>query len=533
MNTRETQFTERLRTPSVEWIYVTVVLLALVIPGVFTYVSTASTEAALKRERRVAASAPKLKLDQLATFPAAYRDWYAHNFGFRTPLLQVHARLWFHLFGITPGDQMALGADGWLFTRLSRSLDAERGSFPFEESELEAWRITLESRRDWLAARDIEFLFVIVPDKPAVYPERMPHEYEFVGPSRRDQFLAYMREHSDVRILDLTAAVREAKQFDQPNDHVYYPLGTHWTTRGAFFGYRAILAELSRFLPGMDAWSLTDFRSVEDRSDDDVAPQLFLEDVLQQNERDLEPKRQRHGVKSQLGKRSRPDELEVWTNPDADLPRLLLIHDSSSGPLKPMFAEHFSRMQTDQTDSFSVWTIEENKPDVVMQIYVDRFMQRVQPTAQTVFDQDRIRELFHASTEVRLPASAEGRYPELVPFKASAIDGGGDRPAELHLSALNQGFLIDEFPAGRPSEMSVLRMVVDSPADSVASVFYMEAQAQGYRHQRCETIPVHAGANEIYIVLSSPTLQGALLVRPGYAAGDYTIRDLEVRSIPR
>lgn len=533
MDLRDVAYTERKRSPIVERLWVALVLAAIVVPGVITFTADPRDRNMQLRERRVAAPPPRLEWERIGEFPAQYREWYARHFGLRAPMLHAHAWIGFHALGVTPSEQLVLGRDGWIFTRVSRAIDAERGAFPLPAEDLERWRITLEARRDWLASRGIDYVFVVAPDKGAVYPERFPPGFEELGPSRRDQFVDHMREHSDVRVLDLTPAVRAERANDGPGDHVFFPLGTHWTDRGAHAGYRAVIEALADQYPGMDPWPRTDFEAVPTVTEDDVSPLVFLEDELDQQEYDLVPKRERLGTLIREAERTRPDEMEIWRNPQDWRPRLVLLHDSASGRLKPLFAEHFSEIHADQTDAFTVWAIAEQEPDLVIQLYVDRFLQRTRPSAQTVFDLDEVRTDFRASKLVAVPGASPGSHPQPTPFRATRARGGGDRPLRIELTALNQGFLIEEFPVGDEDTMSVLRLDLEAPTDTLASVFYMESQAQGYRHQRCETAPVAAGRSEVYFVLSSPTLQGPLLVRPGTELGEYVIHDYEVRRIRR
>lgn len=533
MDLERAVYTERERSPAVEWLWVALALAAVFVPGVLTFAGTVDTRAMLLRERRAAAPAPRPDWSRPGEFPAAYREWYARHFGLRAELLRAHAWFGYHALGVTPSDQLVLGEDGWVFTRVSRALDAERGAFPLTEAELERWRVTLEARRDWLASRGIDYLFVVAPDKQAIYPDLMPDGFEFFGESRRDQFVRYMHERSDVRVLDLTPAVRAERENDAPGDNTFFPLGTHWTARGAWAGYSALMEELATRYPGMEPWPRDAFEVVPCTTEDDVSPLLFLEQELDQHEFDWLPKREPLGTMSREGRKTRPDELQVWRNPEDWRPGLVLLHDSASERLRPLLAQHFSTIHADQTDAFTVWTIAEQQPDLVVQLYVDRFLQRTQPTAQTVFETEDVRAAFEASDTVAVAASGPDAWPSPRPFRGTALTGGGDAPLVMDLTARNQGFLVQEFPAGDADTMSVLRLDLTAPVDTIASVFYMEAQSQGYRHQRCETTPVPAGRSEVFFVLSSPTLQGPLLVRPGFEAGEYVIHDYEVRAIPR
>lgn len=524
---------ERARSRSAEVVFSTLLLMTLIAVGTFSFVSMGADQDLSRRERRIQRRSPRPTLHSLAEFPADFRDWYGSNFAFRNQLVKTHALIWLRVFRLSPNDLILLGSDDWLFTTASRSLDSERGVIPFNDRELDDWRRTLEARRDWLASLGIDYAFVIVPDKPSIYPELLPNGYAQVAPSRVEQFVSHMHESTDLRVIDLRPDLLAAKQDDRADDHICYPLGTHWTDRGAYHGYRSIARELDRWFPAANIWSLDDFTRPIDPRPDDESASLFLENQLSQVERSLKAKRERSAMKVRHEVPSRADALGVWDQADSSLPRLHLIHDSSAIALTPFLSQHFARTTCDQSDSFAAWTILETKPDLVLQVYVARFAQRILPSVQTVFDDEELRERFDASKHVLLPARSNGRYPRIAGYRGTAVEGGGTRPPVIRLAALSDGCLIDE-PAGvQADEMTVLRLEVECPADSVASVYYLEAEIQGFRHQRCVTVPVREGHNEVFFLLASPTMHGPLLLRPGYHFGNYTIHDVELRAVPR
>src|SRR5471032_1208221 len=93
-------------------------------------------------------------------------------------------------------------------------IDDVMGNRPFRDSELEAWRDLLQGRHDWLAQRGIRYLFVIPPDKHTIYPEHLPDWLVTAArpPQRLDQFIQYMKAHSDVPVLDLRQTLLDAKK---------------------------------------------------------------------------------------------------------------------------------------------------------------------------------------------------------------------------------------------------------------------------------------------------------------------------------
>src|SRR5262245_58909489 len=109
----------------------------------------------------------------------------------------------------------------------------------------------LESQRDFLARRGIEYVFAIGPNKESIYPEQVPPRYNRVGPTRMDQLVAHLEAHSDFRILDLRPALRRARADDRPDVHLYFELGTHWNGRGARAAAREMQRRLGELFPAV------------------------------------------------------------------------------------------------------------------------------------------------------------------------------------------------------------------------------------------------------------------------------------------
>jgi hypothetical protein len=138
------------------------------------------------------------------------------------------------------------GKDGWYFYTGDNLQEDFMGLLPLKEQQLKTWKIDFVHKRDWLAARGIHYLFVVVPNKQSIYPEYLP---DFVqkakGETRLEQLINYLKKDKDVHILDLTPVLRNAKH----TGRLYGKTDTHWNFYGAFLGYQAIMRQISRWFP--------------------------------------------------------------------------------------------------------------------------------------------------------------------------------------------------------------------------------------------------------------------------------------------
>ena len=184
-----------------------------------------------------------LRLRDLGTYPRRFEAFVNDRFGLRGALLRGRAAIAWYGLRTSPTDKLVRGRADWVFYTADESLEVHCGVRPLSPGALDAWTRMLRLRSQWLAGLGIEFVFALVPNKSHIYPEFMPRR---LGPPRRtrlDQWVDHLRAVSELRILDLRAPLRAAKRDDRPalDDWGYARLGTHWSERGAFAGYRALM----------------------------------------------------------------------------------------------------------------------------------------------------------------------------------------------------------------------------------------------------------------------------------------------------
>jgi hypothetical protein len=213
-------------------------------------------------ENRLLAPKPRLAqmdLDGLQKFLAATESYFDDHFGFRKRLVRWCQQWKQRLYHNRDVFLVLTGQHGWLFTTDRQMLDHYLGLDLFTPPQLQSWQRLLEKRRDWLAARGIQYLFVIPPDKHTIYPEYLPAWVVQTTPAVRqtklDQFLQYMQAHSTVPILDLRPALLAGKKIAP----TYLQNDTHWNQFGGFLAAQALIAALSRQTPDLPPLRLEDF----------------------------------------------------------------------------------------------------------------------------------------------------------------------------------------------------------------------------------------------------------------------------------
>jgi alginate O-acetyltransferase complex protein AlgJ len=309
----------------------------------------------------------------ILSFPKDFAEYFRFNFGYRRNLIAMRTRLVGGTLGQSPSPRVIQGKEGWLFFGETDTIQDYRGLLPFSEPELRQWRQAIESRHNWLAAQGIHYIFVVCPDKHTIYPEYMPNKINRVRTQTRlDQLLQYMKEHSNVEILDLRPAVAEQKR-----QHLcYQPQESHWNGVGSFAGYQQIVRRLRTWYPDLRGLDWEDCEIYqEENSDTDLlrlqAGEHFTtitdlvrplrgftaEFTIDPNRRDARTRRQAHSYLD-----------------DAPIDKLLVIHDSFGRHIVHFLAEHCrAGLYLWITDNgFFPQDVLTFRPDVVVQEIVER-----------------------------------------------------------------------------------------------------------------------------------------------------------------
>ena len=439
---------EDLGLPAPRW--ASAVALALFLAGsaapVARWVATGEHDTSVEKELRAAAEWPETPrtLEAWDRAPSQVGKWFDDRFPFRRELLRLHNLfVWFVLRG-SPDPEIQRGKDGWLFLG-GGAMDHYRGCNPFPPAELDTWIETYDGWRDWLAARDIEYILLICPDKQANVPEFLP---DWVVPcserTRTDAFFEALRERSEISVLD----VREETLAAKAQGLTFFQHGTHWNSRGAWPAYVAIAEELEelfdsqRVLP-RDAFEAVDFTLItDDWYGDSWFERLHVADVIRQ-----EAIQFKYLKTPTWGFREEDTWMNAYGLLDGRshnsmqfLPKAVLLRDSTAEWLWPFLVHHFRELLTEGALRFPAELIERELPDVVIQTRIERILSA--------------------------PIEPLGLEPEEVDVARAWNAGGAPHELLSEPGSLASGAAVDvSLPAGLGTGSSFLRLR-RAPAES-------------------------------------------------------------------
>jgi hypothetical protein len=342
---------------------------------------TCSVQEPENLEKRVSAPLPPFRLTRtvLIEFPAKFEAYFNDHFGHRNSLIRRLNQIQVWWLRTSCAANVVLGRDGWLFYTVDPLGNDYRTVRPYTDAELEQWRLLLENRRDWLARRGIDYVLVVAPDKQTIYPEMLPASLRArsQGPSRLDQLITYLESHSSFRLLDVREPLRHAKSWGQ----LYVRTDTHWNERGAYVAYREIIESVRGRFPDLKPWPPSAFDAHPLRNPGgDLAGMLGVANQVAEEDPRLVPRRPRQAREVETA--LRVPNLPSWEqpslvteHPDRHLPHAVIFRDSFAINLVLLLSEHFRRVHYRWSYDFDFPLVEREKPDVVIQEFVERLFQ--------------------------------------------------------------------------------------------------------------------------------------------------------------
>ncbi len=288
--------------------------------------------------------------------------------------------------------QTIVGKDGFLFlgNHYAAIVDKTQGLYPYKQEDIDLWVDKLKAIELWYKAKDIQFIFVIAPNKSSIYPEKLPDSIVYKkGKTITDDIVRAARKKS-ITLLDL----RQRLQKSKGGEELYFRTDTHWNNKGASIGFE----EAIHFLNSQygEEYKVPQYRLHSIRTGSgDLAGFLKIKEILSpKHEKDFAfdfdtPAEVCHGninlkaLTTEVCKMTANPILNIFAqdqymiNKNAVNPeKLLFIGDSfstaNSKPYNATFGTlwkfHHSRLYGKQLADF----IEKNHPDIVIYQIVER-----------------------------------------------------------------------------------------------------------------------------------------------------------------
>ena len=330
----------------------------------------------------------KLTLNNLENIPSELDEYFKDQSYLKDTLFNLYTR--YKLFiGDSPSEDVTLGHKDWFFlgSPVSKSYPnlinhpSQIIPFPNTSNYLEK-KVKLKS---YLNANGIEYLYVVAPDKPSIYPEYLPENYRYFRSKKSalsDEVANQFASKLGLSFLNLKDDLLAFKETsDLP---LYYLWDTHWNARGASIGEATIAKRVNLLALNQDVR----FDQYEYITQPEIGHTGDLAlyagaTHLQEDFLRIHPKESVGGqcISHNLGSQS------VVCNGGKDELKILMIIDSFSEALLPFMSQRYKNI-------VAVW---EYAPNLKIKEWVDQ----VKPNI--VIDQVVEREFLYFSGVSRFP----------------------------------------------------------------------------------------------------------------------------------
>lgn len=333
----------------------------------------------LDSEKRLAYSAPDFDSLSFKEYGRRVSLYIQDQIPGRNNLITSNNFIKYELFGEVPGNSMVyFGKDNWMFYTGENVREIYENKHPLTDEELLTMKNVLVGRRDWLRKRNIHY-YIIFPRLPHfMYNEKIGSGLNvYNAKPKLIQLLEYLKQNTDLDIIDVEKPILEAKVRYKPN--MYYHNDSHWTLFGSYFAYCEIINHIRKDFPNMPPpIPFDDITWIEmEDNDADLAQLLCLNTVIHRHE--YIPLNHRVKAFKMLATPNYPEfqsihPMLLFSSNYAKAPKLVMNRDSYSNFLIPYFATNFSRQCYLWSPFFYPGIIEKEKPDIVITEMLERFI---------------------------------------------------------------------------------------------------------------------------------------------------------------
>ncbi len=487
-------------------------------------------------EKRLPAPRPALPRtwEQVRLFPNAFESWFNDHFGLRDVLIRTHARVLIFALKTSPSPKAILGRDGFIFLRGRPDDDGNpiadfRGTKPLSMYELERWRWQIEDESEWMRSHGISFLFAVAPGKERMASYALPPGFGNIGkPGALDQFTAHLAPRATYRFLDLTEAVRTARDAA----HGFRKTDTHWNDDGAWAAINAMIDSLRAEFPAMPKTEDLDLvRTHAWYSEGDMGNVLGLPGETGEWLDWIRP-RVPHAQATLL----RPHHLaDVLTDTgNQALPAAVLFHDSFGHYLKPFFGEYFRQLRYCWSNAgLDLRAVAAHHPQIVIHLMGERRIRMGQRYSTTV-QQHGNRARFERS-KIILGKWTPSSGPPPITLVSDTIAGMEPDGCALSSRAMQPAAWECRAIPETTNMLPVVKFKLYSRRNNELALAW-QTTAPEYCDDFVPLLikaPVPAGESEVYLPLLDPDAVGPLCFQFSRQTGNIILRSLEIRAVPR
>lgn len=490
-------------------------------------------------EKRKLADLPILKIDYdvLLDYPKEFNTYYQDHFGFRDELIRLNNYLKLILFNVSPSASVIKGVEGWYFYIGGGGIAADfYGMKQQGSSQLEEYTQVLLDRREWLNSIGVRYLFITVPNKINIYPEKLPERIsQLSGVTMYDQLSEYIIKTTNA---DYIVNLKPILLKNKLKNKLYFLTDTHWNQLGALVSFNKIISQLRFWFPELETINHEEYTHGVVGHTGDLAYTMHLEDNISEisplvkltspcSSIDMDKKLKITSSNRLLGSSTEGNVL-IENGCNKNNLTALVIHDSFGNFLRPYFNERFNKViYSNKSDINDLQKfIEKLKPDVLIDQRVERNLKKA-----LVHD----REIEYKAIKVQFDMSSS------VAFDLQNYDFMTHEYTlhDLAITKIGSGYLLEAssndpyitipLQAGVSGSRYNAKIELTAPEDTFMQLFYTPVGAKNITSKNSIIRKIRKGYNQIYLHLPNQDIDGLIRFDPGVQAGRYTIHSLVIK----
>lgn len=192
------------------------------------FVGMAVTGQESSSENRTLAEFPQLKTEEgiNVQWLNDAGEYFQDHFAFRNELVTANALINGKILGTSTASGVIQGTDGWLYYK--DSLEDYLGENLLKDRSLYNISHILSLMQEYLAEKNVQFVFTVAPNKNSLYDENMPYYDSYkVSDNKNLINLQKYLKNENVSYVDLYEPLAKADEI------LYHKRDSHWNNKGA------------------------------------------------------------------------------------------------------------------------------------------------------------------------------------------------------------------------------------------------------------------------------------------------------------
>jgi hypothetical protein len=416
---------------------------------------------------------------------------------------------------------VTIGSDNWYFFNGNGAILDYLGLRRITEKKLQKINYLLQDRAYWLKTMGIQYIYLPIPNKEAVYGDHLPAGIrKNKGVTVYDQLMAHL-EHQGM----FSDYIDTQKIMLQHKDHsdLFLRTDSHWNHDGTYLIYQEVMKRLQKKFPGIIPLKLQKEKKWVKDFSGDLAILMNLNGVITETAPDLNiveecspraPERMTELKKIPEYRDIEMHRLPVKSGCSERQHKVVLIHDSFGNFLRPYFSQQFETVIFINYLNFedAKTVIELEKPDIVIDQRVARNLLKGVKSDETL-EQLVLQDKFDRLPDLRTVID-DSNWKESLFVISSDSTQEFENTIEIKFGRQPSSVTFRMDKTDRFSDPSAVKLDLVADIDNEISICYKASDGNDQQRDQCKKRVVREGGNSVFFRIIDPDKRGLLELKP-------------------